>query len=490
MKEKLSRFALSLMLALALYAAFLPTASADDLTESLHVAVDGTGAYLFSISGEISEGDEYISADNILYRIASVQNGNAIAEKIGEEAMPDVSWLEVGEAQPVFASEIAVPAANIKSDDSRKLIAMYITHSDESYVPSDGTQSVNGQGGIYDVARNFRDALQQQGIDVILDESTHLPHDSGAYRRSRQTAERLLQKGPDAIIDIHRDGIPDQNEYACSIDGENASRVRLLVGRANQNSTVNREFAKQIKAVADKQYPGLVKDIFIGKGTYNQDLAPHAILLEFGTHTISKERVLNSTEMMAKVVSNTLYGPQTGSAISEKKRKRHIRHTKIRCKRRQRRFRRRDLPDCSRRRGRAHLCAGPDGRRQGDGRKNRAKHQRNDGRPFRQKTKGWKRITFTFILQRDGFSARRAFFIGKRLTLPPKSAIICWVILKKKVFRFHAPAYCSRSSRFTCRAQRHPRRGNARFHQSNAGARSGRLSISHRASIAGNAAGG
>lgn len=318
MKEKLSRFALSLMLALALYAAFLPTASADDLTESLHVAVDGTGAYLFSISGEISEGDEYISADNILYRIATVQNGNAIAEKIGEEAMPDVSWLEVGEAQPVFAPEIAVPAANTKSDDSRKLIAMYVTHSDESYVPSDGTQSVNGQGGIYDVARDFRDALQQQGIDVILDESTHLPHDSGAYRRSRQTAERLLQKGPDAIIDIHRDGIPDQNEYACSIDGENASRVRLLVGRANQNSTVNREFAKQIKAVADKQYPGLVKDIFIGKGTYNQDLAPHAILLEFGTHTISKERVLNSTEMMAKVVSNTLYGPQTGSAISEK----------------------------------------------------------------------------------------------------------------------------------------------------------------------------
>ena len=93
MKEKLSRLALSFTLAIALYAAFLPTASADDVAESLHVAVDGTGAYLFSISGEISEGDEYISADNILYRIATVQNGNAIAEKIGEETMPDVSWL-------------------------------------------------------------------------------------------------------------------------------------------------------------------------------------------------------------------------------------------------------------------------------------------------------------------------------------------------------------------------------------------------------------
>ena len=192
MKEKLSRLALSFALAIALYAAFLPTASANDVAESLHVAVDGTGAYLFSISGEISEGDEYISADNMLYRIATVQNGNAIAEKIGEEAMPDVSWLDVGQAQPVFAQESAVPAASAKADDSRKLIAMYVTHSDESYVPSDGTQSVNGQGGIYDVAREFRDALQQQGIDVILDESTHLPHDSGAYRRSRQTAERLF----------------------------------------------------------------------------------------------------------------------------------------------------------------------------------------------------------------------------------------------------------------------------------------------------------
>ena len=112
MKEKLSRLALSFALAIALYAAFLPTASADDVAESLHVAVDGTGAYLFSISGEISEGDEYISADNILYRIETVQNGNAIAEKIGEETMPDVSWLDVGQAQPVFAQESAVPAAS------------------------------------------------------------------------------------------------------------------------------------------------------------------------------------------------------------------------------------------------------------------------------------------------------------------------------------------------------------------------------------------
>ncbi|MBR5225584.1 MAG: stage II sporulation protein P, partial [Clostridia bacterium] len=237
--------------------------------------------------------------------------------RIGEETMPDVSWLDAGAAQAVFADEDgAVMTASSAADDRKKLIAMYVTHSDESYVPTDGTQSIEGQGGIYDVARAFRDSLQQKGIDVILDESTHLPHDAGAYRRSRRTAERLLQKRPDAIIDIHRDGIPDPDEYKATIDGKSASQVRLLVGRGNQSSAVNREFAKEIKAVADKKYPGLIKDIFIGKGNYNQDLSPNAILLEFGTHTISKDRVMESTGVMADVVSTTLYGPQTSGAKS------------------------------------------------------------------------------------------------------------------------------------------------------------------------------
>ena len=313
------RFLLSLALAVMLYTACAAPVSAedeDDTTDQLRVVLDASGARLFTFCGTLHEGDEYIAQDNALYRIATVSGSSAIAERIGEETMPDVSWLDTGEAQAVFA-DMSLPAASSGTDDNRKLIAMYVTHSDESYVPTDGTQSINGQGGIYDVAREFRDALQAQGVDVILDESTHLPHDSGAYRRSRQTAERLLQKQPDAIIDIHRDGIPDESEYTCTINGEQASQVRLLVGRSNQNSAVNREFAKEIKAVADKQYPGLIKDIFIGKGNYNQDLSPNAILIEFGTHTLSKERALESTGLMANVVSTALYGPQTGSAKAE-----------------------------------------------------------------------------------------------------------------------------------------------------------------------------
>ena len=46
------------------------------------------------------------------------------------------------------------------------------------------------------------------------------------------------------------------------------SKVRLLVGKGNQNKDANLSFAKQIKAVADKMYPGLIKDIYMGKGAW------------------------------------------------------------------------------------------------------------------------------------------------------------------------------------------------------------------------------
>ena len=163
------------------------------------------------------------------------------------------------------------------------------------------------------MAAAFGDALEERGVSVTLSNATHHPHDAGAYRRSRQTAVELLKDGPSAIFDIHRDGIPDPDEYATTIGNEKMSKVRLLVGKGNQNKDANLSFAKQIKAVADKMYPGLIKDIYMGKGAYNQDLAPRSVLLEFGTHTLPKERVLASTGPMSEVVYKALYGGVTGS---------------------------------------------------------------------------------------------------------------------------------------------------------------------------------
>ena len=271
--------------------------------EKVYTVADEHGNILTRFCGECEAGDEYISQDNHHYRIQTVNPANqtAVAKLIGKADMPDVSWLDMQASQPVSAA-------------GQRKIALYCTHSDESYITGDGTESVEGKGGIYDIANLFGDALEAIGATVEISENKHLPHDAGAYRRSRQTAASLLKNRPNAIFDIHRDGIPDPDEYAVNIGNQKMSKVRLLVGKSNQNKEANLSFAKQIKAVGDKMYPGLIKDIYMGKGTYNQDLAPRSVLLEFGTHTLDKERVIASTKPMSEVVYKALFGGITGSA--------------------------------------------------------------------------------------------------------------------------------------------------------------------------------
>ena len=139
-----------------------------------------------------------------------------------------------------------------------------------------------------------------------MDDASHVPHDAGAYRRSRKTAVSLMREAqPTLLLDVHRDGVPAE-EYDKQIEGTDVTKVRIVIGRGNQNREANEEFALKVKAVADKLYPGLVKDIYLGKGSYNQDLMPRAILLEFGTHESDKERVLESTGFMAQVLGTTL----------------------------------------------------------------------------------------------------------------------------------------------------------------------------------------
>ena len=265
--------------------------------------VNESGQTLTTIADEPSTGDEYISADNRLYEIIRIEGSTAVVRDQGEIDMPSLDWMDADAALPVMAMT--------------RRIALYCTHSDESYEPTDGYYSTNERGTIYEVAQALADGLASRGVEATVADSLHHPHDAGAYRRSRQTAVQLLKElAPDCILDIHRDGIPDPDSYATTIGGKEASKVRILVGRGNQNAAVNKEFALMVKAVGDRLYPGLIKDIYMGKGTFNQDLLPRSILLECGTYTLEKERVITSMPMMADVLNRALYGGIVGSAGS------------------------------------------------------------------------------------------------------------------------------------------------------------------------------
>ena len=101
-----------------------PEADAD---ENVWTIYDEEGQYLTSIYGRVYLDDEYISSDNRLYRIIEVDDSKrtAVAQYIGQESLiePD------NEAVATVAQE------------SKRLIGIYSTHSDESYIPTDGAES-------------------------------------------------------------------------------------------------------------------------------------------------------------------------------------------------------------------------------------------------------------------------------------------------------------------------------------------------------------
>ncbi len=290
-----------MLLSLLFYTNSASAEEADD--QYIYTMTDENGAYIMSRLGRMYTGDEYISGDNMLYEVIFVddESRTAIARSNGPEAE---------DAQSAFS-------ALSEDNDSKLLVCMYSTHSDESYIPGDGESSKLEDAGIYDVGRALKKNLEENGIQAEYSEETFHPHDAGAYRRSRSTAAEFVKKAPDALIDIHRDGIPAE-EYETTVQGEETSMVRLFVGKSNANAGKNRAFAKKLKAVADQEYPGLIKDIYIGKGNYNQDLYPEAILLEFGTHEIDKQRAISSTEYMANVIKTTLTD-NSGAKKSESK---------------------------------------------------------------------------------------------------------------------------------------------------------------------------
>ncbi len=142
-----------------------------------------------------------------------------------------------------------------------------------------------------------------------------MPHNSGAYTRSQVTAQALLNDGSQAIFDLHRDSTK-RSEYLTKVDGKQMSSVRMVVGKSSLNYEENKKFAYTIKAYADEVCPGLIKDIYIGKGNYNQQLSSRAMLFEMGCENIEKDLVLTTTKYLAKVVDAVLYGTNTADVAA------------------------------------------------------------------------------------------------------------------------------------------------------------------------------
>lgn len=318
--KKLTVFALLLCLLLVL-AGPAYAAEPDDMPDpfehhsgGVFTMVDEGGRVIMRTARRIVVGDEYINRENNYYRVVAVEDERATAQLLEKVVLtgPPGTGEEGFLARAERLLRNAIP---VQRGGRERKVAIYTSHGAESYIRGDGTETQDPGGGIIDVSASLARALEAKGVEVVRSEEPHTPHDAGAYQRSRRTVEEQLKEGPDALVDVHRDAVPE-DEYLEVVKGEERVQVQLVVGRQNQNAQATREFAEGLKKVADERYPGLIKGIFMARGNYNQDMSPRTILIEVGSHTNDKAQAEESVELFADVLAVYLYGTEEGGELA------------------------------------------------------------------------------------------------------------------------------------------------------------------------------
>lgn len=295
MKNKLLTILLTLL--------FITLSTCCYANENYSTVVDEAGNTVYVTGWKMRTGDQMLTENNRRYEVIRVEGNTAHAKYLGDvnlsayynETANLFTWL-----QEYLEPAIAEAQGNGK-------VAIYHTHTDESYVPTDGTESISGDGGILKVGDAFTSSLEKQGITAVHSQAKHEPHDDMAYERSRRTALDLIKKEqPDAIFDVHRDAVPPE-VYKTNIEGQDISKVQLVVGKYGPTGKQIEDYALQIKAAADKKHPGLVKGIFFAKGgDYNQDLHPRSMLLEVGAHTNDRESAEKGIALFSDIIPTIL----------------------------------------------------------------------------------------------------------------------------------------------------------------------------------------
>ncbi|MBM7854639.1 stage II sporulation protein P [Desulfohalotomaculum tongense] len=268
------------------------TADNTHLVGCCFVLRDDQGRVITEVSRRVYFGDEVILPDGRHYRVIKVRENTAAVKLLGYDKNY-LQWMQ-------YFKNMSVKAA--AENWYKRPVGIYHTHTDESYKPTSGAAQEPAEGDIYQVGQQFADSLRNKGVNVLYYKTPHDPHDSNAYVRSRRTAVGLIKNNPVALFDIHRDGVPNAGKYRAIIDGRPVAKVRLVIGKQNPKISANLDFAKRLMAYANQLHPGIIKDIYLGRGNYNQDLLSTAIILEAGTYTNTLEEAKVGVALLADAV--------------------------------------------------------------------------------------------------------------------------------------------------------------------------------------------
>lgn len=214
----------------------------------------------------------------------------------------------------------------LKQDASAPQILIYHTHSQELYADSDPEDMNTGVIGIGEYLKQILE--EQYGYSVLHDTQFFDVMSDGnvdrsrAYNQAREGVEQILAEHPsiEVVIDLHRDGVPDDTRLVTEIDGKQTAQILYFNGLSytnesgvlsylpNENMNANLAFSFRLEYVAASYYPLLTRCVYLKGYRYNLDLRPKSILLEVGAQTNTVEEARNAMGPFAVILDKVLKG--------------------------------------------------------------------------------------------------------------------------------------------------------------------------------------
>ena len=228
-------------------------------------------------------------------------------------------------AQQLNAAAFLAEDLSLEKTPDAPQILIYHSHSQETFADS-------REGRVEDTIVGVGDYLTQlltekYGYQVIHIAETFDLIDgeldrSAAYDYARPYIEQVLAENPtvEVVIDLHRDGVPEDRRLVTEINGKPTAQIMFYNGLSytagegqvsylpNPYIQDNLAFSFQLEYQAAQYYPKLYRGIYLAALRYNLHLKPRALLLEAGAQTNTVQEVKNAMEPFADILNRVLAG--------------------------------------------------------------------------------------------------------------------------------------------------------------------------------------
>ena len=229
------------------------------------------------------------------------------------------------DAVQISAEDFLNQDFKISKDTESPQILIYHSHSQETFADSREGEEADTIVGVGDYLTQL--LTENYGYKVVhlkeqFDMASGELDRSSAYDYARDYLEPYLQENPDiqVIIDLHRDGVPEDRHLVTEINGKPTAQILFYNGLSytiekgsldylpNPYIQQNLAFSFQLEYQAAQYYPEFYRGIYLAGYRYNLHLRPRSILLEAGAQTNTVQEVKNAMEPFADILNKVLQG--------------------------------------------------------------------------------------------------------------------------------------------------------------------------------------